>query len=302
MRRLAAIFALLALVVFATSATAFTPQLSLTANGVNGSVGAVVSGARWEVGGSLSGGGPRRVTLHVFRNGVRVITRTLRVRNGVFRTELKISGIGRITVHAIHGKLHSPAVSIWVVAPAVSPGEHSYSARILQHELSAAHYVVGAPGVYDAQTQWAVMAFRKLAGLPRTFAVDASVFAALAAHEGGFVIRYPSQGQHVEADLTHQVMALIGASGVIQHLYAFSSGKPSTPTAPGNFRFWLRQPGVNCDGMVNSTYFNGGDAIHGYAEVPSYPASHGCLRVWIPDSLAIYDWVQIGMPIDVYYR
>jgi hypothetical protein len=303
MRRLAVILALTALAIFAATATAGTapPRLTLKASGVNGNVGAVISGAPWNVRGTITGGA-RKVTLHVFRNGVRVITRTVRVHHGVYATKLSVAGVGRVTVHALHRKLHSRAVSIWVVAPTVTSGERSYSVRILQHELTAAHYVVGAPGVYDAQTQWAVMAFRKMAGLPRTFDVDASVFAALAAHEGGFVIRYPSQGQHVEADLTHQVMALIGPNGVIQHLYAFSSGKPSTPTTPGNFRFYLRQPGVNNDGMVNSTYFNGGDAIHGYAEVPSYPASHGCLRVWIPDSLAIYDWVQLGMDIDVYYR
>ena len=301
MRRLAVIFALLALAIFAATATAGAPALTLTASGVNGNVGAVVSGATWEVSGTLRGGG-RHVTLHVFKDGVRVITRTVRVRHGVYSAKLTIAGVGRVTVHVLHGKLRSPSFSLWVVTPTVSPDQHSYAARILQYELRAAHYVVGAPGVYDAQTQWAVMAFRKMANLPRTFAADASVFQALAAGEGGFAIRYPSQGRHVEADLTHQVIALIGANGAIQRLYAISSGKPSTPTALGNFHFYLQQPGVNNDGMVNSTYFNGGDAIHGYAEVPAYAASHGCLRVWIPDSLSIYDWLSIGMPIDVYYR
>lgn len=301
MRRLAAIVALFALASFAATATAGAPRLTLEASGVNGNVGAVISGATWEVGGKLEGGG-RHVTLHVFKDGVRVITRTVRVRHGIYSARLAIAGVGRVTVHVLHGKLRSSALSLWVVAPNVAPDQRSYSARILQYELRAAHYVVGAPGVYDAQTQWAVMAFRKMANLPRSFVADASVFQALAAGAGGFAIRYPAQGRHVEADLTHQVIALIGADGVIQRLYAISSGKPSTPTALGNFHFYLRQPGVNNDGMVNSTYFNGGDAIHGYAEVPSYPASHGCLRVWIPDSLSIYDWLAIGMPIDVYYR
>jgi lipoprotein-anchoring transpeptidase ErfK/SrfK len=54
--------------------------------------------------------------------------------------------------------------------------------------------------------------------------------------------------------------------------------------------------------MVDSNFFNGGDAIHGYAEVPTYAASHGCLRVWIPDAAAIYGWVAVGTPVDVYYR
>ena len=52
--------------------------------------------------------------------------------------------------------------------------------------------------------------------------------------------------------------------------------------------------------MVDSNYFIRGYAIHGYAEVPTYAASHGCLRVPIPDAAAIYAWVQTGTPVDVY--
>ena len=52
--------------------------------------------------------------------------------------------------------------------------------------------------------------------------------------------------------------------------------------------------------MVDSSYFIGGYAIHGYADVPNYPASHGCLRVPIPNARQIYDWVDIGDPIFVY--
>jgi lipoprotein-anchoring transpeptidase ErfK/SrfK len=46
--------------------------------------------------------------------------------------------------------------------------------------------------------------------------------------------------------------------------------------------------------MVHSSYFIGGYAIHGYFSVPAYNASHGCLRVPIPDSWSIYRWVRMG--------
>jgi lipoprotein-anchoring transpeptidase ErfK/SrfK len=52
--------------------------------------------------------------------------------------------------------------------------------------------------------------------------------------------------------------------------------------------------------MVDSSYFIRGYAIHGYHEVPTYAASHGCLRVPIPNALSIYDWVQYNTPVDVY--
>ena len=53
-------------------------------------------------------------------------------------------------------------------------------------------------------------------------------------------------------------------------------------------------------GMVHSNYFIRGYAIHGYASVPNYPASHGCLRVPIPNAAQIYDWVDIGDQIFLY--
>ena len=52
--------------------------------------------------------------------------------------------------------------------------------------------------------------------------------------------------------------------------------------------------------MVHSSYFIRGYAIHGYASVPNYPASHGCLRVPIPNAASIFNWVDIGDPIYLY--
>jgi peptidoglycan hydrolase-like protein with peptidoglycan-binding domain len=280
---------------------------------VNGSVGAIISDASWGISGAVPTYVPgQRVTLHVFKNGVRIISRTVRIRrkgqHGVFSASLLVGGVGRLTVRAVHlatpaqGSIAWRAYSLWLVAPQAQPGERSYAVRILQHQLSALHYVVGVPGVYDDRTQRAVLAFRKMAGLVRNEQADPSVFEALAAGEGAFTVRFPSHGRHVEGDLTHQVLALIGANGVVQQLYPLSSGKPSTPTALGSFTVYDKTPGINSDGMVDSNYFNGGDAIHGYAEVPTYAASHGCLRVPIPDASTIYGWVEIGTPVDVYYR
>jgi len=79
-----------------------------------------------------------------------------------------------------------------------------------------------------------------------------------------------------------------------------SSGKPSTPTVLGRFRVYRKEPGTNGEGMVESSYFISGYAIHGYFEVPVWAASHGCLRVPIPNAASIYAWVQYGTPVDVY--
>ena len=52
--------------------------------------------------------------------------------------------------------------------------------------------------------------------------------------------------------------------------------------------------------MVNSSYFIRGYAIHGYVDVPAFNASHGCLRVPIPDAARIYDWLHMGDRVIVY--
>jgi peptidoglycan hydrolase-like protein with peptidoglycan-binding domain len=313
-RSIALLALALAASVLAVSTTAGAasapPSLTLRAMHVNGPVRAVISDARWTVRGSLShAGAGQHVSIHVFDDGRRVMTRRVFVaRGGAFRLSLRIGGVGRVTVRAIHARagglpaLVSRAVSVWVVAPVANPGERSYSVRILQAQLTALHYVVGARGVYDDRTQRAVLAFRKMTNLPRTMVADATVFGALAAGKGAFPVRFPAQGRHVEGDLTHQVLALIGAGAHVEALYPMSSGKPSTPTELGSFSVYLKTPGINDKGMVDSSYFYLGDAIHGYAEVPPYAASHGCLRVPIPDAPTIYSWATVGTPVDVYYR
>ncbi len=52
--------------------------------------------------------------------------------------------------------------------------------------------------------------------------------------------------------------------------------------------------------MVDANYFIRGYAIHGYASVPVFNASHGCLRVPIPSARSIYSHINIGERIDVY--
>ena len=113
-------------------------------------------------------------------------------------------------------------------------------------------------------------------------------------------MRYPRDGRHVEANLTKQVLAEIEPGGRVRRIYTMSSGKPSTPTVIGRFSRLREDAGQNSEGMVDSNYFIRGYAIHGYAEVPTYAASHGCLRVPIPDAPSIYAWVREGTPVDVY--
>ena len=46
-----------------------------------------------------------------------------------------------------------------------------------------------------------------------------------------------------------------------------------------------------------ASYFYGGIAIHGFASVPPYPASHGCVRVPMPEAPGVYGFATIGTPV-----
>jgi len=169
----------------------------------------------------------------------------------------------------------------------------------LQQRLKALGYVTGAKGVYDARTARAVLAFRKVTGMARTQDATEDVFRKLAHGAGRYPVRFPKHGHHVEADLSLQVLALIDGSKV-QRIYPISSGKPSTPTVLGSYRVYSKTPGTNAKGMVYTSYFHGGYGIHGYAEVPTFAASHGCLRTPVPDAVPIFNWIKYGDYVDVY--
>ncbi|MGH2864427.1 MAG: L,D-transpeptidase [Solirubrobacteraceae bacterium] len=188
------------------------------------------------------------------------------------------------------------------VHPNLGLGARGQSVRLLQSELKALHYAVPLTGVIDEGTGQALIAYRKLTGLERIPYAGTHLFELLLRHAGSFHVRYRADGRHVEANLTRQVLAEIEPGGRVREIYTTSSGKPSTPTVLGRFRVYLKTPGENSEGMVDSNYFIRGYAIHGYAEVPTYAASHGCLRVPIPDAPAIYGWLKTGTPVDVYYE
>lgn len=196
-------------------------------------------------------------------------------------------------------ELQAGPALVRALPPSAEPGAVGPTVRLLQQRLDALGYVVGERGVYDARTARAVLAFRKVTGMARTNVASSEVFRRLARGQGRFKVRHPSHGKHIEADLSRQVFALIRGSRV-ERIYPISSGKPSTPSPIGSFKVYRKEPGTNAIGMVHSSYFLRGYAVHGYAEVPVYAASHGCLRVPVPDARYIYDWLGVGDIVDVY--
>jgi peptidoglycan hydrolase-like protein with peptidoglycan-binding domain len=224
---------------------------------------------------------------------------------GRFEFRFQVGGPGRLRLVIKHRATPLQAAfrtrdnTITVVNWQAGAGERGVKVLLLQRALFAQHYATPVTGYYDDATARAVLAFRKANDMSRDGYATNEVYAKLLRDQGAFKLRYPKAGKHVEFDWSRQVLVL-AQNGKPYRTYHTSSGKPSTPTVFGSYRFYLKTPGTNAKGMVDSSYFIGGYAIHGYADVPAYPASHGCLRVPIPNALQIYNWIDIGDQIFLY--
>ena len=224
--------------------------------------------------------------------------------NGTFVVRLR-PPTGRVTVRARHRATTAQAAMaakprrLLVVAPHAAPGARGAAVRLLQSRLAALRYSVSRSGEFDAATARAVVAYRKMTRQRRVAMASRGIFRDLLAGRGAFKPRYPTHGKHVEVDLSRQVLVLMRGRRV-DRIYSVSSGKPSTPTVLGRFRVYSKVRGTNAKGMVHTSYFIGGYAIHGYVSVPTFPASHGCVRVPIPNALSIFNWLRVGDRVDVY--
>jgi hypothetical protein len=183
--------------------------------------------------------------------------------------------------------------------PDLDPGNRSSTVKLFNHLLLKQGYFTDAGEHYGVRTQWAVMAFRKVNGMDRTYNANPDIFKKLAKGRGTYNLKYPGKGRHVEVDISRQVMVLAD-HGKAQHIFAVSTGAPATPTIRGHYQFYTRTAGYNSEGMYYSVYFHNGYATHGYDPDPPYPASHGCVRNPIPDSIFIYNWISLGDSIYLY--
>jgi L,D-transpeptidase catalytic domain/Putative peptidoglycan binding domain len=246
------------------------------------------------------------VTLNVVRRG-KVAKRIRRAvgRRGRYSIPVKLAKTGSFQLFVRHARtptqqaFRSRRKRVTVVDWQTGQGERGLKVMLLQRGLHKLGFSVPVTGYYDWLTANAVNAFRKTNGMGRDGYALKSVYAMVFRGEGAYRLRYPKAGKHVEFDWSRQVLVLAD-KGRPYRVYHSSSGTPATPTVFGSYRFYLQTPGTNDKGMVHSSYFIGGYAIHGYASVPNYPASHGCLRVPIPNAASIFGWIDLGDPIYVY--
>jgi len=114
--------------------------------------------------------------------------------------------------------------------------------------------------------------------------------------------------KRVEINLTEQTLrAYEGNRMVLQSRISSGRGR-ITPT--GSFRAGPYMAENHYSSLFNNAHMpwsvqvQGNIFIHGFAEVPDYPASRGCIRLPITGrnpAKQFYEWVEVGTPIRVFY-
>jgi len=179
--------------------------------------------------------------------------------------------------------------------------------KALQQRLIQLGYMMRGDddGQFGPATQNAILGFQKWERLPRTGLMDAKTNARLPRATHPVPITHGGAGKRAEILLDRQVALLINGDTVVRTI-SVSSGKPSTPTPPGNYRVYAKIPRWWStpfrEWLPWALPFVGGIAFHEYPLVPAYPASHGCVRQAFSVAHWTYNFASVGMPVKVVSR
>jgi peptidoglycan hydrolase-like protein with peptidoglycan-binding domain len=194
------------------------------------------------------------------------------------------------------------AASTVAARPTIKYGSRGSAVTYLQQRLIALRYDVGSvDGVFGSNTLHAVYAFQKVQGIGVDGVVGPTTWSRLASPYRPKA-RYYHSSAAVEINLTKRVLYLTKA-GAVTRIVDASPGKSSTPTPTGNFSITRRIDGWRQSdlGLLwRPNYFYRGYAIHGSKSVPTYSASHGCVRVTISAMNRLWSVLYIGERVHVY--
>ena len=188
-------------------------------------------------------------------------------------------------------RAHSAALSLRV-------GSRGPAVRELQARLARLTYVPqsGVDGIFGMQTWHAVVAFQGWSGLARDGIAGPLTLGALAR------ARPPtpwSRATGFEIHIPQQVLLLVRDGHVQRSIHVSTGAGGSTPV--GHFRVYSREP-MSWSApfrvwMPMAQYFDRGYAMHEFASVPAYPASHGCVRVPGTEARTVWQFGAIGMRV-----
>jgi L,D-transpeptidase-like protein len=252
----------------------------------------------------------QRVEVTFYLDGHRLVRHQVAVsrgsgNTGTFTSSVVVKEDGKYAVSAKHKANavlggDSTVRKSWKVSfPSLHPGECGRVVKGFKKAMAKMGYVSGGGRCFNGRLGREVLAYRKVNDMNRSEKAGAGLVKKVFGGKGGYHVHYPDAGEHVEVPLGKQVLVMI-AKGKPFAIYPVSTGKSSTPTITGHYSFYRAEPGLNSHGMYYSWYWHNGYAVHGYAEVPNYPASHGCIRTFDADQPRIYEQLHLGESIFVF--
>lgn len=252
------------------------------------------------VSGSLRPAQSGKVLLRLMRNGKLERSKRVSMSSGRFRTRFGIRKPGTHRVVAsFNGDAHAPgrarSTASAPAMPSLAPGSRSIYVRALEGRLQKLGYrLLGVDRRYTNTTADAVRAFNKVQRRPRSGSVSESTWRALASPIRPRP-RSSIKGYHIEVDQSKQVLYRVRRGRVITVVHV------STATRDGTYTFFRRVNGYSPNRLYYPVYFDGLRAIHGWPSVPTYPASHGCVRVPMWTAKWLSQKVELGHRIVIYH-
>jgi len=189
------------------------------------------------------------------------------------------------------------------VTAAIEPTVHVPTVRDYQQLLVDLGFMAptGLTGVVDTQTSTAVLGFQKWVGLPRDGTLGEATMAALDRATRPEP-KLDKPGRRIEVQLGRQLALLIEDNRVVRAVHISSGAYGKTPT--GSFRVYRKERyswSVPFKVWLPwASYFTGGVAFHEFGSVPTYAASHGCVRVNHYDAEMLFGFAEMGTPVDVF--
>lgn len=191
------------------------------------------------------------------------------------------------------------------------PGSSGRDVRVLQRTLGS----IGLPsgpvdGLYGERTRDAVVAFEKLHGLELDGRVDPGEYLDVLQARRPPPPRGGARGSYVYVDLPRQLLfdveddrvaAVIAISTGGGYSYTGLDGRRHLARTPrGRFVVFRKVAGWDesyLGRLYYPVYFEGGYAIHGSADVPLRPVSHGCVRIPLWLAKRFFARHAIGTPV-----
>jgi hypothetical protein len=262
-------------------------------------VGLPYPGSRLVVRGRLTPATSGALTLHV---GTRSWAISIRP-DGRYTARLPTRHGGRYRARVVFAPNSGYAVTqasrrYRIRTPYLALGSSGRAVLALERRLRELRYSVRHVNrFFGVDTYEAVLAFQKVHRMSRNGRVGSKVWNKLGRASVPRARR--PRGTHIEVDKTRQVLFEVRRGRVARVIHVSTGATGNTPI--GRWHVYWKQAGLNSHGMYYSLYWFRGFAIHGYASVPAWPASHGCVRIpmWLAPGL--YSRWSVGATVYVYY-